>query len=144
MFRYVQTGMQTISVNDVANKISAVSSPIQVGAGTLVSLAVVADDLDVNVGETVVFNAIGSDLYGNKVDVTSKAIWDIDNEAKGSWSKNVYRAGAAGLWTVTARYITLLGSVSLNVGGEAVTVEVPVEIPIETEITRRRFICRRA
>ena len=136
--RMKTAGMQTVSVNDANNKISAVSAPIDVEAGTLVSLAVIADKASVNVGETVVFNAVASDLYGNKVDVTSNTIWDIDNEAKGSWSKNVYKAGAAGLWTVTARYLTLEGGVSLNVGGQAVEpvqVEVPQEIPIEAEIT---------
>jgi len=125
-------GVQTVSVSD--GKISTVSKNIEVEAASLVSLQVTSSDLDINMGDTIVLNAMASDLYGNKLDVTAKTVWDIDNEAKGSWVGNTYKAGNVGAWTITGSYLTLKNGVKLVVGGEAVTVEVPVEIPIEEEV----------
>lgn len=126
-------GTQTVTVTDASGTISATSSKINVEAGSLVSLAIAADNLNVDIGDSVVFSATASDLYGNPVDVTDKTLWDIDKEAKGSWKGSTYRTGNIGTWTVTARYLTLTEGIVLNVGGEAITVEVPVEIPVEEE-----------
>jgi hypothetical protein len=126
-------GEQTISVSDVSSKMFATKT-VQVEAGSLVSLKIVADDMDANVGQTVVFNALASDLFGNQVDVTKATLWNIDNEAHGSWSKNEYKTETSGLWVVTGRYNTLVDGVVLKVSGQAVEVEVPVEIPIEDDI----------
>ena len=127
-------GVQTISVSDVDNKISAISNSIDVGAGSLVSLAIMASNQQVNAGDVVVLNAIGSDVYGNKVDVTSNTAWNIDNEAGGSWVGNSYKTEVMGLWTVTGSYGSLTNGITLSVGGEAIppTQEIPEEeIPEE-------------
>lgn len=121
-------GKQTVSVSD--GKTTS-SKSIEVSAGSFEVLEISSSDLSINVGDTIVLNAMASDVYSNKVDVTAKTIWDIDNEAKGSWIGNTYKAGKVGVWTITGTYMTLANGVKLVVGGEAEQVEVPVEIPIE-------------
>jgi hypothetical protein len=132
-------GDQTVSVNDAKNGISKTSDPIKTNAGNLVSLAIVSDKLTVNAGETVVFTATASDLFGNKVDVTDKTNWNVDEEAAGEWTDSTYKTENQGFWTVSGTYNNLKNGVTLNVGKAVLVppVEVPVEeeIPIEEEIT---------
>ncbi|MFH0929023.1 MAG: hypothetical protein V1818_01550 [Candidatus Aenigmatarchaeota archaeon] len=127
-------GEQTITVSDVSSKMFATKT-LEVEAGSLVSLKIVADDLDTNVGQTVVFNALASDLFGNQVDVTDGTTWNVDDEADGSWKDNTYKTAISGLWVVTGKYSTLVDGVVLKVGGQVVEVEVPVEIPVEDTTT---------
>jgi uncharacterized protein YcnI/uncharacterized cupredoxin-like copper-binding protein len=129
---------QTITVKDIENKISVTSNPIKVGAGSLVSLTIIPDGATVNAGETVTFNAMSSDMFGNKVDVTNQINWYIDEEAAGEWTDNIYKTENQGIWTVSGTYNNLKNGVTLNVGKAVLvpTIEVPVEeeIPIEEEI----------
>jgi hypothetical protein len=122
-------GSQAVSVIDTVNMVSAAAN-IEVEAGNPVSLNIAANDLDANPGQTVVFSATASDLYGNTVDVTGKTLWDIDNEAGGSWVGNTYETANAGTWTVTGRYTSLWKGITLSVGGAAVP-EMPEEVPEE-------------
>ena len=122
-------GNQAVSAIDTVNMVSAAAN-IEMEAGNPVSLSIAASDLDVNPGQTVVLTATASDLYGNSVDVTGKTLWDIDNEAGGSWVGNTYEAGNAGTWTITGRYTSLWKGLALSVGGAAVP-EVPEEVPEE-------------
>jgi hypothetical protein len=128
-------GKQTVSVEDKANKFSATSNIINVGVGKIVSVDVVPEEAAVNSGEEILFSAIANDLYGNQLDVTNQAIWNIDSGAGGKWKKSLYTAANHGIWTVKALYLGLSGGAELLVA-EGLITEVPVEeeIPIEEEI----------
>jgi hypothetical protein len=125
-------GIQTITVDDEANELSATSS-VDVGAGNLVSLSIMPELSAVNGGETIVFSALASDIYGNEVDVTGKTIWSIDKGAGGSWNKNIYTSENEGMWTVEGKYLTLTGGAELAVG-ESIAPTEPVQVPVEEEI----------
>ena len=124
-------GNQAISVMDAINGVSSVSN-VKVEAGQAVSMQIAANDIDVNAGQTIVFSATAADLYGNTFDVTNKTLWDVDNEAEGSWVGNTYEAENAGIWTVTARYTGLTKGITISVGGEMAP-EVPEVVPPEEE-----------
>ncbi|MBN2202751.1 MAG: hypothetical protein JW700_01000 [Candidatus Aenigmarchaeota archaeon] len=122
-------GEQTITVSDVNSKLFATKT-VKVEAGSIETLKIVADDLDAGLGQKVVFNAIASDIFGNQIDVTDDTSWEIDSEAKGTWTDNVYETENSGSWIVIGSYNGIRDGELLNVGGQVV---VEPEVPEEEE-----------
>jgi len=76
------------------------------------------------------------DVFDNKVDITSKANFNIDKEAGGSFVNNFYEAANLGKWTLVASYIseskTFFDGVKLSVVKEVSKIE---EKPAEKRLT---------
>ena len=66
-------------------------------------------------GSTQTFTTTASDIFGNSWDSTASATLNIDPQASGLLSGNVYTSCNAGIWEVTARCFGLTDVVSLTV-----------------------------
>jgi len=123
---YKTVGDQTFTISD--GTISKTSKITSVNIGNPVSITISPDNANISVGDKTEFKAQAKDKFGNKFDVTEKTIWDIDDQAGGNWSKNVYTSEKKGIWTVTGTYRSLVDGVTLNVGIAPVTPLAPTPV----------------
>ena len=74
------------------------------------------EEMSVEGGETVEYNATLTDALGNELeDITAVTNWSIDAAAGGYWEDNVYTSATAGNWTVTGTYMSYTGEATLVV-----------------------------
>ncbi|MGD6806080.1 MAG: hypothetical protein ACQCN4_03885 [Candidatus Bathyarchaeia archaeon] len=70
-------------------------------------------------GSSQSYSATATDLFGNSWDVTNEISalngWGIALEAGGTWNGAVYTSEKAGVWMVTATYLTKTATATLNV-----------------------------
>lgn len=125
---YKTIGNQSFTVNDNVAKILQNSITTTVNPAQITTISISPSDSKAGIGASVTFTATAEDKYKNEFDITDKALWGIDKEAKGTWAKNVYTIEKQGVWTVTASYSSALGATSLTVTSEAVQ-------PKETNVT---------
>ncbi|MDY7075345.1 MAG: right-handed parallel beta-helix repeat-containing protein [Chloroflexota bacterium] len=62
----------------------------------------------ITAGSPAVYTVEATDILGNSWDASSEAVYDVEPDAGGYWTDNVYAGQSAGTWTVT----TTLGSVN--------------------------------
>jgi len=132
---YKTVGNQTFTVSDDGLKISKTSKTTTVNAGDAVSITISPDNTKISAGEKIEFTTKAKDKFGNKFDVTDKTTWNIDNQAGGTWSKNVYTSANKGVWTVTGTYRSLIDGVTLNIDVAPVKPIAPVEPVTPTQPT---------
>lgn len=125
---YKTIGNQSFTINDNSAKILQNSIPTKVNLAQITTIGITPSDSKAGIGATVTFTATAEDKYKNQLDITDKVLWSIDKEAKGTWTKNVYKIEKQGVWTVTASYSNALGATSLTVTSEVVQ-------PKETNVT---------
>ncbi len=75
-------------------------------------------------GQSITYTATASNSFKVR-DVSAKTTFTIENGAGGSWNDNVYTAGVAGTWTITATYqgvtdtaiLTVTPTLTVNISG---------------------------
>ena len=83
------------------------------GSATLVTVSPESSTL--TAGSTQAFTTTAFDSFGNSWDSTASASFNIDSQARGSLSGNVYTSCNSGTWIVTARCFGLTDIASLTV-----------------------------
>lgn len=136
---YKTIGNQSFTINDNVAKILQSSIATKVNLAQITTIGIIPSDSKAGLGASVAFTATAEDKYKNNFDITDKALWSIDKEAKGTWTKNVYTTEKQGVWTVTASYSSALGATSLTVTSEVIqpketNVTVKENVTIGTEI----------
>ncbi len=86
-----------------------------VSHGSTASIALSPKTQTINSGSSQAFTATAYDSCGNSWDVTNLTMWNIDANAGGSWSNNVYTCGKVGSWTVTGTLNSLSDTAILTV-----------------------------
>ena len=69
----------------------------------------------ITAGESLSYTVTARDTYSNAWDVTAVSTYSITRAAGGIWAGNVYTAGMAGTWTVSATYLGLTDTAVLTV-----------------------------
>ena len=83
--------------------------------GPAVSLTLVPAAASVAAGDTMSYQAVASDAYGNDWDVTGDTLFSIEAGAGGSWADHVYTSEFIGDWLVYGDYAGLTGTAFLSV-----------------------------
>ena len=132
-FKLKTAGDQSITVNSV--DVSLTSDLFYVKQDDTVGIRVSLDKESVGSGGSVDINVFSVDVFGNELDVTLDADFDIDKEAGGKFTDNVYEAENLGTWTIVASYLStgkfFHDGVTLSVTGEEVVEEEVKEEVIE-------------
>ncbi len=80
-------------------------SSFKVNPGDVDYLEIAPHQSVIYAGYSQSYTAFGYDEYDNEIgEVTADTNWDIDLDAGGSWTDNVYNSENAGTWTVTGTY----------------------------------------
>ncbi len=108
-------GNQTISISDKENNISKTSDNIFIDLAGLSSISISPTNPEAEVGETVTFHSFMTDVYGNKIDVTSEADFSIEEKAGGNFTENTYTTENEGSWVLKAEYNGLTAATLLEV-----------------------------
>ncbi len=88
---------------------------LTVNPSTAISITLSPKTPSVSAGNSVTFTATAQDSFGNIWDVTNLTNWQIDANAGGSWSNNVYTSAKVGTWIVTGTYLGYSDTASLTV-----------------------------
>lgn len=91
-----------------------------VGAGKQLgrykTISISPESAIIDAGASQSYSCGGFDKKGNSLgDITALTHFTIDQDAGGSWQKNVYTAESPGLWTVTAKFRRCIARASLTV-----------------------------
>ena len=91
------------------------------------------DPETVTAGDSVTYTLMVDDVYGNPFHAEDLATFGIDAEAGGTFDGNVYTSEVAGIWTVTADYLTVSEDATLTVEADE---ENPISVTIDpAEVT---------
>jgi hypothetical protein len=71
--------------------------------------------ITIKAGKSVAYQSIAQDAQGNTWDVTNATSFDIQGQASGTWSGNMYTSQVVGNWTVTGQYNDLNATTILHV-----------------------------
>jgi len=110
------------------------TATLTVAAAAPTAITLTVDPSSVASGGAVTCTVLGD----NGVDYTSACTYYVEYGAGGSWANNVYTAGKAGTWNVTAVYNTLADSKPLTVtaGAAASVALTPATATINPDATQ--------
>ncbi|MCW3996390.1 MAG: hypothetical protein NWE98_09640, partial [Candidatus Bathyarchaeota archaeon] len=92
-----------------------VTAELTVNRAELNYIALTPNSQTIKAGETQTFTVTAYDAYGNNWDITPDALYNIQENAGGSWTANEYTSEKAGVWTVTASFEGKTGTAQLTV-----------------------------
>ncbi len=118
-------------VTGTYNNLSDTAS-LTVNHGSAASITLKPKTSNIIAGSTQTFTTTAFDNFGNSWDSTSSATFQVDPQASGSLSSNIYTSCNAGTWIVTAKslgstdtgYLTVTHSspIAINVGPESASI----------------------
>lgn len=125
--RLKTVGEQTLQVTDgsMSKEIKLMVNPSDISR-----LEVRLSNDTVRPDTAVTLTVMSEDIYGNVKDVTKSSTFEIDREARGKFTSNIYTAEALGKWTVVANYVANARRYS---DGALLTVTNELPTPVEVK-----------